>query len=75
MIVLASLAVRVWPGLLTAAILLMLCGSIMLLQVWLLAIGYVAPLALPAIRVVLAARAGWAVWRQRSLLDGSVKLC
>src|SRR5438046_5573893 len=41
-IALAAVALRIWPGVLTAAILLLLCVSILLAQVWLLAMGYVA---------------------------------
>jgi hypothetical protein len=69
-IIVASVALRVWPGLLTAALLLMLCVSIMLMQIWLLAIGYLAPFLLPSLRVIFALRASWAVWRRRSLQTG-----
>jgi hypothetical protein len=69
-IILASVAVRVWPGLLTAAILVMLCVTVMVAQMWLLALGYLAPLVLPSLRVVFAVRAGWAVWHRRSLQVG-----
>jgi len=65
-IILAAGALRLRPGLLTAAILLLLCVSVLLAQVWMLAIGYAAPLLLPSVKVLLAARAGWGVWRGRA---------
>jgi hypothetical protein len=71
-IVIAAAALRFWPGLAGATLLLLVCIAVTLLQVYALSVGYLAPLWLPLLRCVFAGRAFWAALRRRKLqADGA----
>jgi hypothetical protein len=67
MIVIAGGVLRVWPGMPSATLLLLLCIGVTLLQVYALSLGYLAPLFLPLVRCLFAIRAFWAALRRRGL--------
>jgi hypothetical protein len=71
-IIVTSAALLKWPGLATAATVVLLSVSIMLAQVWMLAMGYVAPLMLPSLSVLVAARGAWAAWRRSHLRTSEI---
>ena len=66
-IMIAAAALRVWPSLGTATLLLVICVGVTVMQMYALSLGYLAPLWLPLVRCVFAGRAFWAALSRRRL--------
>ena len=66
-IMITAAALRFWPGLSVATLLLLICIAVTLLQAYALSLGYMAPLWFPLLRCAFAVRAFWAALRRRRL--------